>query len=167
MGVAVTVGDERIQFTIRQGGFIYGKMGTCVFREQQPFLGMVKLFPAAETAQHFLVLLLIKYARLCDRTFQAYGRSPGMSPYVSFKKSPELLGVTGTFTHHFKVDGDTETLAGAQVCPSSAAYNQYDLVVTDGEIGDIYRFHKTFGLKMNITRQTRIHQLIKVNVNFP
>ena len=27
------------------------------------------------------------------------------------------------------------------------------------------RFHKTLGLKMNITRQTRIYQLIKVNVN--
>ena len=35
----------------------------------------------------------------------------------------------------------------------------------DWKISDIYRLHKTFGLKMNITGQTRIHLLIKVNVN--
>lgn len=50
MGMSVTVDDERIQLAVRQGRLIYGKMGTDVFREQQPFLGMVKLFLAAETA---------------------------------------------------------------------------------------------------------------------
>ena len=28
---------------------------------------------------------------LCGRMFQAYGRSQGMSPYVSFKKAPNSL----------------------------------------------------------------------------
>lgn len=33
----------------------------------------------------------------------------------TFLKNNELLGVTGTFTHYFKVDGDAETHTGAQV----------------------------------------------------
>jgi hypothetical protein len=61
---------------------------------------------------------------------------------------------------------NTETLAGTQVCPYSAAYNQYDLVTLDGEIDNIYRFQKPFGLKVTSQNKLGFIGLIKVNVNF-
>ena len=39
----------------------------------------------------FLYTTSQKYVHLYDKMFQAYGKSPGMSPYVSFKKAPNSL----------------------------------------------------------------------------
>lgn len=47
--MAVTVGNKRIQFVIRQGGFVYCEVGTYVLRKQQPFVGMIQLIPLTVT----------------------------------------------------------------------------------------------------------------------
>ena len=54
----VTVGDKRVQLATRQGRLVYGKVRAYVFRKQQLCVGMVKLVPATEAAQRFLVLFL-------------------------------------------------------------------------------------------------------------
>ncbi len=47
--MAVTVGNKRIQFVIRQGGFVYCEAGTYVFRKQQPFVGIIRFIPLTVT----------------------------------------------------------------------------------------------------------------------
>lgn len=45
LGMVITIGNKPIQLTVRQGILVHGKMLTNVFMEQQPFVGMDKLFP--------------------------------------------------------------------------------------------------------------------------
>ena len=139
-------------------------MRAYVFREQQPPVGMVKLFPVTEAAKRFLVLLL---KSMCVYRVNVSGvwKVTGDVSIRLFLKSPELFGVTDTFTHYVKINRDAETLAGTDVCPPATAYNQYDLMVTDRKIGDAYRGHESLGLKMNVTRQTGMNPLIKTNMN--
>ena len=88
-----------------------------------------------------------------------------MSPYVTFKKSPELLGVTGFFAGYVKADWKAETLACTQVGSPAAAYDQYDLVVAYREIGHICSLYEAFGCKIRVCSQSNIHQLIEMNMD--
>lgn len=63
-----------------------------------------------------------------------------------------------------KVDGKAETLARTGVSPASAAYLEYHFMVSIWKIGHTYRFHESFGLKMDILRKRFVHQFIQTDM---
>lgn len=56
------VGQEGIDFTAAQAGFVNTQMGAHVLRIYQIFRGVFQLFPPAEVAEMFLVLGAEKFA---------------------------------------------------------------------------------------------------------
>lgn len=72
--------------------------------------------------------------------------------HTSLLKSPELLGVTGSFAGYVQADWKAETLAGAHVRPPATTDDQYHLMVADWEIGNVHSLHEAFGFEMHITR---------------
>lgn len=55
-GMTLLVGQECINLTIAQAGFVNAQIGTYIFREQQIFCSMLQLIPFTETTEVFLVL---------------------------------------------------------------------------------------------------------------
>lgn len=68
----------------------YCQPGSNIVGKQQPFISVFKLIPVAIAAQRLFILFLKRMTVYMIEFPQAYGRSPGMSPYVSFKKAQIL-----------------------------------------------------------------------------
>lgn len=108
--------------------------------------------PTAPTDRNRLVLPCTAsrtYDRLCGRNPQAYGRSQGTPPYVSFKK---LQTPWSNGNHWLRCQGLSECLS---LCPCVCLFNACDeslesLVVTYGEVCHAYGFNKAIGFKVYV-----------------
>ena len=66
-------------------------LGPMLSGKSKPIVCVFQLVPVAETAQHLLILLFKCMSVDVVEFLEAYGRSLGTSPYVSFKKAPNSL----------------------------------------------------------------------------
>ena len=115
-----------------------------------------KVLPIPKTTERFLVLFLE-----VDRYMvysQAYGRSLGMSPYVSFKIKHQILWSTGDFTNNIKMNGNPETLAVESVHDGAVSLRRP--YVTDRKVVSTHCFHKPW-IQSGRMRQFRIHLFIR------
>ena len=65
--------------------------GDLCFQETAAICRHCPVHPTHSNHIMFLCTISQKYVHLYDKMFQAYGKSPGMPPYVSFKKAQTLL----------------------------------------------------------------------------
>lgn len=129
------VGQEGIDFTAAQAGFVNTQMGTHVLRIYQIFRSVFQLFPPAEVAEMVLVLGDEEFAvHTVMVGYALYALSRAFNPLLL--KSHELGGESGAgFRQAFEII--SEYLTCGTVYPFTAADMKINTAPADREV--LYR----------------------------